>query len=879
MTNTSLPPLPPFPNYTQLRAHSRIPLALWSALRVVSVAATLLLIGLLLVEPQTGLIVFWSILVPLLPAVFFIAPGLWRNICPLAALNQTPRVFGFTRGWTAPKWWQEYSYVVGFVLFLACASSRKWLFNDDGLASGLLIAGALVGAFLGGVLFKGKSGWCSSLCPLYPVQRVYNQTPLLTLPNSHCTPCVGCTKNCYDFNPGVAYLADLYDDDPYYSNYRRFFVAVFPGFVLAYFTLPDPPALTLASLYWGFGMYMLLSVGVFFLLDIFLKVTTNKITALFTAVAFNTYYWFSIPAWLHTISGAESQAWSWGLRGAVLVATGVWLARTYAKEQPFLQHIMQPEETRVTVGAARVLREATKTGSAEVTFLPQELRVLVEPNRTVLETAEGNNLPLEAGCRMGVCGADPIVILNGMENLSPISDDERSTLERLGLGANARMACMCRVKGAVSISLHIQDAQPAAPIASANARYDETIKQVVIIGNGIGGVTAADYVRRNHPLCEIHLIGREKHPLYNRMAITRLIYGRSAMSGLYLQPDSWYDERKITVWLNTRAAHIRPAEKFVELATGEHLPYDRLIIAAGSESYMPPITGDGLPGIFVVREAEDAMEMRAYVQEHRCRRAVIAGGGLLGLEAGYALHKLGLDVSILERSSWLLRRQLDERGSQFLRHYLEGLGMDIVTHAELEGVTGEQRAQTVQLKDGRTFDCDVLVVAAGIQPNIHLAHELGLEIDRGIMVDEHMRTQLPEVFAVGDAAQFNGKVLGLWPVAVEQAKVAAINAAGGDAVYREIVPVTALKVVGVELTSIGRFEPETDEEMVITVEDTAAHQYRKLLIAQGKIVGAIFLGCPTDVPVVTEVIKREVDVTPHLDALRAGEWQVLASAV
>lgn len=879
MTNTALPPLPTFPNYTQLRAHSRIPLALWSALRVVSVAAALLMIGLLVVQPQTGLHVFWRVLVPILPAVFFIAPGLWRNLCPLAALNQTPRVLSFTRGWTAPKWWHEYSYVVGFVLFFTCASSRKWLFNHDGVASGLLIAGALVGAFLGGLFFKGKSGWCSSVCPLYPVQRVYNQTPLLTLPNSHCTPCLGCTKNCYDFNPAVAYLADLYDEDLYYTNYRRFFVAAFPGFVLAYFTLPDPPAISITSMYAGFATYLLLSVGLFFLLDIFFKVTTNKITALFTAAALNTYYWFTIPAWLHALGLVESQGLSWILQSAVLAVTGVWLARTYAKEQPFLQHVMQPEETRITTGAARVLREATKAGNAEVTFLPQELRVLVEPNRTVLETAEGNNLPIEAGCRMGVCGADPIVILNGMENLSPISGDERSTLERLGLGANARLACMCRIKGAVSISLQIQDAQAAAPVASTNTHYDDAIKHVVIIGNGIGGVTAADYVRRNHPQCEIHLIGRERHPLYNRMAITRLIYGRSAMSGLYLQPDSWYDERKITVWLNTRAAHIHPATKQVELATGERLPYDRLILAAGSESYVPPITGDGLPGIFVLREAEDAMSVRAYAQEHRCRRAVIAGGGLLGLEAGYALHKLGLAVTVLERSAWLLRRQLDERGSQFLRQYLEGVGMDVVTHAELAGVTGDQRVQAVQLQDGREFESEVLVVTVGIQPNTHLAHELGLESERGILVDEHMRTKLPDVYAVGDAAQFNGKVLGLWPVAVEQAKVAAINATGGEEVYREIVPVTALKVVGIDLTSIGRFEPEHAEEIVIALEDTAAHQYRKVLIAHGKIVGAILLGCPTDVPVVVEAIKQEVDVTPHLEALRAGEWQVLASAV
>ena len=874
MPKKSVEPLPRFPNYMQLRERSRIPLPVWNLFRVAGVAAMLGMIGLLAVDPATGLKVFWRIVVPVLPAVFLIMPGLWRNICPLAALNQTPRVFGFSRGLTLPSWLQEYGYVIGFVLFFLLASGRKWLFNHDGTASAWLISGAAVSAFLGGIFFKGKSGWCSSICPLYPVQRIYNQTPFITLPNSHCTPCVGCTKNCYDFNPGVAYVADLYDDDPIYSGYRRFFVAAFPGFVLAYFQLPDPPLISVGRMYAMFAVYMLLGIGLFSLLDTFLKSSLLKLTTLFTALAINIYYWYSFPAWLRVIGFSDPDVAGWLLRVPMLGLTILWILRTYAKERPFLQQLIQPQNTRIAVGAARALSEAGKADKNEVTFHPHDLRVLVDVNRTVLETAEGNNLPIEAGCRMGVCGADPVVVLEGMENLSASGDDEKSTLERLGLGANCRMACMSRIKGAVSISLQLKDARAAAP--AEIPEFDEGIKHVVIIGNGIAGVTAADYIRRRHPHCEVHLLGREKHHLYNRMAITRLIYGRSAMSGLYLNPDGWYEERKITVWLNTSAAKVKPAEKQVELATGELLPYDRLIIASGSESFVPAITGYGVPGSFVLREAEDAMCVRAYVQEHHARRAVVSGGGLLGLEAGFALHKLGLDVSILERSEWLLKRQLDERGSYFLRQYLEGLGMDIVTEAELEAIHGEPRVEEVVLKDGRTLPCDLLIVAVGIKPNVSLARDLGLEIDRGIVVDDHMRTRLPDVFAVGDAAQFNGKVQGLWPVAVEQARVAAINAAGGDETYREIVPVTALKVVGVDVTSIGRFDASGADELVIAVEDTAGHLYRKLVISSGRIVGAILLGHPAHAAAVTGAIKQGLDVSAHLDALQAGEWQVLA---
>jgi NADPH-dependent 2,4-dienoyl-CoA reductase/sulfur reductase-like enzyme/ferredoxin len=873
----SIEPLPLFPNYMQLRTRSRLPAKLWPWIRIGSVVFTVALVVVLIVVPQTGLFIFWRLLIPLLPVLFLVAPGLWRNICPLAASNQTPRVFAFTRGLTPPAWLKEYGYVIGFGAFFLAAASRKWLFNSDGLATALLILAALAAAFLGGLVFKGKSGWCSSMCPLLPVQRLYNQTPFVTVANSHCTPCVGCTKNCYDFNPGVAYLADLYDDDRYYSGYRKFFAAAMPGFILAYFTLPDPALSAVPVMYLWFALYMLVSVGVFFVLDAFVKVTTNHLTALCGAAALNLFYWFGLPTWLNAVgslAGVTPPVWlAWIGQAAILVLTVIWLARTFAKEPLFLGQVMQQEETRITPGAARVLRKATQQDKAEITFLPSEVRVLAEAGRTLLEIAESNHQPLEAGCRMGMCGADPVVILSGMENLSALNAEERSTLERLGLSGQARMACMCRVKGPVAVSLDITQAQAAA--ARAATAFDPAIKSVVVVGNGIAGVTAADYVRRQHPECAIHLVGREKHHLYNRMAITRLIYGRSAMSGLYLQPDTWYDERKITCWLNTQVTGIASDTRSVTLATGETLPYDRLILTSGSASFVPPMAGFGMPGTFVLREAEEAMEIRAFVQEHQCRRAVIGGGGLLGLEAGYALHKLGMAVSILERGEWLLRRQLDERASTFLRQYLEALGIDVVMQAETDAPLGNGRISEVRLKDGRTLPCDLLLIAVGIKPNVDLARAAGLDVNRGVIVDAAMRTSTADVYAAGDVCEFEKQVPGLWPVAVEQARVAAVNAMGGQEVYREIVPVTTLKVVGIDITSIGRFEPRSGAESVIALEDISEHRYRKLVIAAGKIVGAILLGYPAYAPAVTAAVKSSTDVSAQLDDLRAGRWEVL----
>ncbi|MFN8595973.1 MAG: FAD-dependent oxidoreductase [Anaerolineae bacterium] len=1008
-----------FPNYLQLRSKARLSPRVWSWLRYGAVIATLIYVALLIVDPDDGLWLWWQLTVPLLPALFLIAPGVWRNVCPLAASNQLPRVLNFSRALNPPKWLTEYGFVIGAIGFFAFASSRKWLFNHNGPASGILILFALVSALLGGYVFKGKSGWCSSICPLYPLQRFYNRTPFATVPNAHCSPCVGCTKNCYDFKPGSAYIADLYDDDRHYASYRKFFAAAMPGFIVAYFTLPDPKtAGEVLNMYLRFGVYMVLSIGVFTVLDTFLKQASGKLTALYGAIALNLFYGFGLPNWLKavgTLFNVTIPDWpSWVLRAVVLIVTIVWVVRTFRVERRFLeQRALQipltpavastpivsaapveitflPGDLRVPVEAGRSLLEIAEankqpiksgcrmgvcgadpiliadgqqnlppmsadekatlerlglgpncrlacmckpTGSVTVsldpkaalapvvaalptasqnpiepakpievlkpvvtaktiepaftpsranpndppmiTFMPTQVSVPVDPNCTLLEMAECHEQPIEAGCRMGICGADPVLITEGMENLPPLSNEEKSTLDRLGLGPNCRLACMCRPKGSVTVALDPKNAPAAAP-APTITEYDRNIKSVVIIGNGAAGITAADYVRRNHPDCEIHLISREKHAFYNRMAITRLIYGRSAMSGLYMQSEQWYEDRKITCWLNTHATHINRGHKQVELATGETLTYDRLILASGSSSFVPPIQGYGQPGSFVLREAEDAMEIRAYVQKNKSKTAVIAGGGLLGLETAYALHKMGLSVWVLERGEWLLRRQLDEHGGQALKQALEALGLIIETNAETAAVHCEDRVCQVELKGGRTLPCDVFIVAVGIQPNIDLAQAAGLHVNRGVIVDELMRTSAPDIFAAGDVTEFEKQVPGLWAVAVEQAKVAAINAVGGHAVYEEVVPVTMLKVAGVDVTSMGRFERRSETEIEIAQEHVNGRGYRKLVVADGKLIGAILVGDAAHAQIVSSAVKERRDVSRQLDALNAGHWDVLS---
>jgi NAD(P)H-nitrite reductase large subunit/ferredoxin len=515
-----------------------------------------------------------------------------------------------------------------------------------------------------------------------------------------------------------------------------------------------------------------------------------------------------------------------------------------------------------------------------VTILPDRRRISAVQGSTVLDLIEKHGVPIEAGCRMGMCGSDPICVLDGADHLSPIGPDERDTLERLGLADNTRMACCARIVGSVSISLTPQQAEHRLVAVRDPAHLDASIQHVVVVGNGIAGVTAADHVRRRHATCAIDLVAREPYHLYNRMALTRLIYGRSAMQTLSLTREGWYDDKRITPWLNTQVVAIDREQRHVVLGTGESLPYDRLILAAGSSTFVPPIKGFGANGSFVLREAADAMRIRAYVQERGCRRAIVVGGGPLGLEAAYALKKLGLHVTVLEINPRLMRRQLDERAAEMLARYLEGLGLEILLGQESAAVEAAHgRVVGVRLVDGTILDADLFLLSAGIVPNAAVAREAGLAVDRGVVVDGRMNTTDPWIFAAGDVAEYQKVVMGLWPTAVEQAKVAATNAVGGDDLYAGTIPVTILKVTGVDLMSVGRFEAEDPDELEIVLEDTAAIGYRKLVIGKGKIVGAILLGYPLEAPGVVRAVKESLDVMLSLDELRVGDWSSLVDQV
>jgi len=859
------PPPRRFLNYLELP--TRVPLWLWHVVRAVSVTALAGLCMVLVVRPAVGLYVLWRIVVPLLPLLFLVAPGLWRNICPLAAANQLPRLGRFSLAVKPPAWLKRSGYVVAVALFVTIVPTRLTLFDHSGPASAALLAGALVAAFAGGVLYRGKSGWCSSICPLFPVQRLYGQTPFVTVPNSHCRPCVGCAKNCYDFNPRAAYLADMYDEDTRWSASRRLFAGCFPGVAFGYWTLGALPA---PRLYLTFAAYALASAGSFFALTALTRVRPAHLAAGYGGLALSVFYWFAAPR-LDDVLGLAGRT-VWPIRGAICLVAAIWIWRTVRVDREFRLQAARAEPMRVSNVHTGTLRAANQS---EVTFQPQDRRVLTRAGTSLLDVAEDSGLPIEAGCRMGLCGADPVAVLAGAEALSPCGEEEAATLRRLGLTGNVRMACCARVNGNVTVSLDPRAAPPGPRAVSGKARgpRDPGVHRVVVLGNGIAGVTAAEEIRTIHPDCELHIVGRESHPLYNRMGISRMVYGRSAMAGLYLLAEDWYDTNGITCWLNTQATGIDLTGRQVQLGTGDRLGYDRLILATGGRASVPTIDGISLAGCFVMREADDALAIRRYAQEHSVGRAVVIGAGPLGLESAYALHQLGLATTILVRGDRLLDQYLDPRCSTLLGDYLAARGIVVLSRARAAEIVGPDRVCAVGLTSGDRIAAELVIVCTGVSSNVELAASAGITVGRGVLVDSTMRTNAPGVLAAGDVAELEGRVTGLWPVAVAQATAAARNALGDS----ERVPVEAVpmlvKGIGIYLASAGRLAAGPADDVVV-VDDVAAHRYARLLVSNGRLAGTVLLGMAREAPGIIAAVRAQRPVS-DLASLRVGDWSQL----
>ncbi len=387
-------------------------------------------------------------------------------------------------------------------------------------------------------------------------------------------------------------------------------------------------------------------------------------------------------------------------------------------------------------------------------------------------------------------------------------------------------------------------------------------RRFVIIGNGVAGITAARALSGSGN--EVEIYTQETHHYYPRPRLQKFLAGEIELAELPLYPPSWYERRGITVHLGTEVVGLDPRAKRIALADGRQVSYDRLLLATGSRPFIPPIEGMDKGGVFTLRTIEDALAIKRWAEG--AERAVIVGGGLLGLEAARALTVLGLGVTVLERGPYLLRRQLDAEGGGLMRELIEAMGIGVILEASSQAILGDGQASGVLLQDGRRIEGDLILISAGVRCNVALAQEAGLEVSRGVVVDEHLRTSAGDIYAAGDVAECQGRVYGIIPASLEQAKTAALNMLGEDAAYQGTIPSNVLQVVGIDCASIGVVHPPEGEDYQ-ELRKSGAGVYKKLVLKDGRLVGAILLGDRKDVAPISRLIRMGTDVSRYVERL------------
>jgi nitrite reductase (NADH) large subunit len=383
--------------------------------------------------------------------------------------------------------------------------------------------------------------------------------------------------------------------------------------------------------------------------------------------------------------------------------------------------------------------------------------------------------------------------------------------------------------------------------------------RVVILGGNIAGTNAANIIKQENPKIEVEIYTAESYFNYTRIKLPDFICGKCDTTDLTTASAKWYEERSIKYNRNYTATKVLPKKKIVEFENGEQTSYDKLLICIGSRSNMLPIPGTDAKGLFTLKTLDDALEIRAYSKG--LMNAIVIGGGLLGLEIAKSISDLGLNVTVLEYFPRLLPRQLDVEGAEMLQQILQDFHISVGLKASTKEIDVEEDKLTVKLEDRREYTADMTIMAVGVRPNTELAKQSGLTVNRGILVNEHMETNIPDIYAAGDCAEFNGRVWGIIPAAFEQSKIAALNIVGKTTKYNEIVPSNTLKIVGVDMTSIGRVTPEDDLPEEIRVVDQQKRIYKKLVLDDNRIVGVILLGDRTNQSSIMKLIKENTEVS------------------
>ena len=404
------------------------------------------------------------------------------------------------------------------------------------------------------------------------------------------------------------------------------------------------------------------------------------------------------------------------------------------------------------------------------------------------------------------------------------------------------------------------------------------LRRLVVIGNGMAGARTVEEIlaRGGAGQFVITMFGDEPYGNYNRILLSHVLSGEEQDADIFLNSLAWYDENEISLRAGVRVTRIDRFARVVFADDGSVTPYDELIIATGSRSFLPPMEnlytagGSLLPGVFAFRTLDDTRAMIAHADRADSHRAVVIGGGLLGLEAARGLQRFGLEVAVVHAAPHLMSAQVGAQAGQIIRRKVEALGIAVHTSSRTSGLIGENQVEGLALADGTRLPCDLVVVAAGIRPNVEVAETSGFTVERAIVVDDDLRTvDDANVWAVGECVQHRGQVYGLVAPLWEQAVVLADQITGRDpsAAYHGSRTSTKLKVAGVDVAAMGLQGPERDDDEHVVFTEPARGVFKSVVVRDDKVVGATLVGDTSKVAFLTQAFDQGVPLPQERAAL------------
>ena len=382
-------------------------------------------------------------------------------------------------------------------------------------------------------------------------------------------------------------------------------------------------------------------------------------------------------------------------------------------------------------------------------------------------------------------------------------------------------------------------------------------EKIVIIGNGIAAITAIKSIREIDQESTIHLFGEEVFYPYNRVRLSKGLLSTLQEDKILLQKKEWYKDNKVNLYLDTPVVSVDTDKKAVKLSDHSLVNYTKLLIATGSHNLVPKVLGIEKPSVHTLKSLQDAWDIIDGLEDNH--RIAIIGGGIQGLETAWILSQMGKEVVILHHSHRLMRKQLDEKSSEILEKAIRSCGIEIIFDTIVTEIVGDDRVEGFKTKSGQLVPCDSLIYSIGTKPNVEFLEGAGISIDEGILVNEKMETNIPDIFAAGDVAEYDSELYGLWSIAIGQGKVAGYNMSGKDSSYSYITPVITLNAFNLSLFSMGIVD-ESKATDIILEDKSSENIYNKIFINNNKIIGAIVVGNLRSSPALKAAIEKETNL-------------------